>query len=695
MARTYNTIDNQGANVSLGRDPSNLLYQFAAGGGGYTQLQRSATDLGGMAGEAIATQQILQQGVQAIGGAVNTGLNIYTDQKARQFKMKMLDTLQATEKNLLGIDDPIKHKEIYQQTLDGLKTELSESGILKKDDLDSFNELLSQRQNYYSSKNDQLTKQQLFNTTDVNTNKTIGTLFSVGMDFPESISLIKHQYKDNYNDALKAGFSETEAKSVAQKTIIKMVNAAANSMANPLNQSVFYRNLADKDKDGKWLYFNDELDGEDRQRLLETIKYQGGNDEYKRYDLDIELNKYPSKKQILKSIVMDDQQKARLLSKIDHATQQQSINNNKAIVDKVLKDNILLNKTEFNNVLNVQKDIPDDIRQVLLEKHIKNRDEFQTGDAITKYMESDPSADRMPRDIMIQRIRSHGGNQDSILTNQEMNLVMDHLNNSNSVQDKLNVINFKTLEMQRILENMNIDQSQQGLFVQKYKFDILRQMKNNIVSSEEKTAIEMMSRQTNNNVKNTQIATQLLKDYYTNEGKTIPVKTKVDIDKFKTDPVISFLNSYKATQPIADQYIDAFKKSGISKNDFIDALGLGTLQNNKYNIVYNKNDFNKKELLSSLDEIVNNDIYYPQKLKEDKYTFNKIKAHGKWISQGVDKGFVYVYQDIPILEVDLDYSNQKPQLKVPLIIYDQEIFNENKEMNQVYPDGIKNNIFSK
>lgn len=687
-------------NVGLGKDPSNLLYQFASSGGGFTQLQRSATDLGGAAGEALATTQIIQQGIQSVSNAVGVGMNIYTDEKARQFKGQMLDKFRQTEKDLMGVDDPIKHKEIYQKSIDDLNTALSEAGIMKKDDLDRFNELLSQRQDYYNNKNDQLTKQQLFSNVDINTNKTIDGLFSVAMDFPESVSLMKHQYEDNYNDALKAGFSQTEAKQIASKTLIKMANAGANSIANPLNQSVFYRNFQDKDKDGKWIYFHNELSGEDRQHFLETIKHQGGIEEYKKYDLDIELNKFPPKKQVLGSIMMDDQQKARLLSRIDNALQQRAMQNNKQIIDKTLKDNLLLTKTEFANVVNANK-LPDKDRDFLIEKHNNDRDELETGDAITKYIENDPALYKMPRDIVIQQVRSHGGNQDSILTNQEMNLTIDHLNNSKTLQDKLNVINFQTPEMKQILQNANIPQERQNNFIQKYKFDILRQMKNSLVSDEEKTAIEMMSRQNNNDVKNVQVATQLLKNYYNDDGQKIQKeKNKSDIDSFKKEPAISLLSSYKATEHIVDQYINSFKKSGISKSDFINALGLDAIQNNKYSIIYNKNDFKKKDLLNALDNIVNNDIYYDEKLIKDKYTLDKVRQHGKWISLGhdnnfgIDKGFVYLYGNIPILQVNLDYSDKKPQLKMPVIKYDKEIINQNADVNQVYPDGIKNNVLS-
>ena len=137
--------------------------------------------------------------------------------------MKMLDTLQSTERNLLGVDDPTKHKEIYQKALDGLNTELSESGIMKKDDIDNFTNIINNQANHYNETNHKLTLQKSGNDSQNIVNKINTTIDSVKMNDQNIISLINNSYSETFDTLRQGGWSEEEAKKLATQNMTKTI----------------------------------------------------------------------------------------------------------------------------------------------------------------------------------------------------------------------------------------------------------------------------------------------------------------------------------------------------------------------------------------------------------------------------------------------------------------------------------------
>lgn len=489
---------------------------------------------------------------------------------------------------------------------------------------------------------------------------------------------------DIYNMYKENGFTDTEAKQESEKQIMSLLLAGANSIANPLNQSVYYKNLLEKDKNGDYVYFNDKLDGKERLALLDKIKYQGAKDEYQKMNLDIELGNPPSVKQIFSSVMMDDAQKASLLSRLDRAIDSRYRSRANQQIDNALSDNILHTKSEFYNMLNVNNV---QNKEQVYKQFAKKRDDFENGSAVDMMLQN-PFYQNMPRENVIAQIRSNGGNQNSILTNQEMDVFADDLNNAKTAQDKLNVINFKTQATQYILNNMRTENPDQ--FIQRYKNDILRQAKDSVMSPIIKTSLEMMSRQ-RGDVKNMQVAKQLID--IESEGRTsrLPLeKTDKEVKSFLNDGgVVDTLNSYSYTKPIAERYAKAYKVSGLSQADFLDALGLRSLRDSNKDIVYNYNDFSKDDLNKTLDSVINDDSFFTDSMLKNKDFIKKARSHGRWINDGIDRGFVYIYDDKVIGRVDVDYSSKKPSLNPVENPYNTITHTNNQTMNDAKQETVK------
>ena len=351
-------------NIGLGKDPSNLLYQFASSGGGFTKLQRSATDLGGAAGEALATSQILQQATQTIGGTINTGMNIYTDEKARQFKMKMLDTLQSTERNLLGVDDPTKHKEIYQKALDGLNTELSESGIMKKDDIDNFTNIINNQANHYNETNHKLTLQKSGNDSQNIVNKINTTIDSVKMNDQNIISLINNSYSETFDTLRQGGWSEEEAKKLATQNMTKTIFYAMNSKTNINFDKTLKDYLSAKenpnDEKSDYVYFKP-IQGADRIELSRQRTDLSGKNDANDIRLGHAQDKIYGRKYILSKTDIDPATMARLIEADDRKREEKKIGISQQYMQTYLSDREVWRNTfsEIDNQIKLDKSIDD------------------------------------------------------------------------------------------------------------------------------------------------------------------------------------------------------------------------------------------------------------------------------------------------------------------------------------------------
>lgn len=668
-------------NVSLGKDPSNLLYQFASSGGGFTKLQRSAADLGGLAGEAIATSQILQQATQTIGGAVNTGMNIYTDEKSRQFKIKMLDTLHATEQSLLGVDDPTQHEEIYKKALDGLQTELSESGVIKKDDLDYFNTFISSQQNKYNEQNFVLTQKKAGNDMQIEHNKTSTHLDSVVGNFDEHQSLIESSAKDKIEGLMQGGYSQDKAESVAKQGMMQQILVGANSKANPDIVEQYATKIYEKDKDGNFKYFQ-RIQGEDRQELGQKLKDIAGKNRYGKYVLQLAQDQPLNERVILKDPFLDNQSKATLINRNRALLEERKGNAVKGYIKDVMQSNLgytsrpeevetFLNGESFKKQTADKGINPMLLSQMLRTEYQKQRDKFEK-DPMGMLL-SDPRYQGLPRDNLLnmQKVFGLGTNQVEILSESEKKQFSDIFNNAQTPEDKMKIANFDHELTQGFLASMNIkDTLQQKQFTEKYRWDILKNVKT--IAAEDKVALDIMT-QNQGNTDSTMFAKKMFnvsidrhkRGSYAVDDEAIESKASSEFKKEWADSDYGkylLRNGYDAEYKTYLKAGQIYSNSKYGKGDNIaddlqEALNVGVIKSSNMDIHYNKNFFKKGDLKSQLNDLQRgydtnknfllNSLPNGSQLSEltkDPKTIRKIKDHGKWVADG-DNGFALVVED--------------------------------------------------
>ena len=669
-------------NIGLGKDPSNLLYQFASSGGGFTQLQRSATDLGGAAGEALATSQILQQATQTTGGAINTGMNIYTDEKARQFKMKMLDTLQSTERNLLGVDDPTKHKEVYQKALDGLNTELSESGIMKKDDIDYFNTFLGSQKNKYTEQNFSLTQKKRGDDMQLEHNKVATHLDSIVGNFEEHASLIESSAKDKIAGLTQDGiYSPEKAEKIATQGKIQHILVGANSKANPDIVEQYATRIYDKDEKGEFKYFKD-IQGDDRQNLGTKLKDIAGKNRYGKYLLQLSQGRPLNERVILKDPFLENQTKATLINRNRSLLEERKSNAVKSYITDVMQSNLgYTNRPEevetFLNGENFKKQAiekgidPMQLSQMLRGEYQKQRDRFEK-DPMGMLLQ-DKRYIGLPRDQLLnmQKVFGLGNNQVQVLSDSEKKQFSDIFNNAQTPEDKMKVANFDHELTQGFLASMNIkDTLQQKQFVEKYRWDVLKNVKT--IAAEDKVALDIMT-QNQGNTDSTMFAKKMFnisidrhkRGSYAMDDEAIESKASSEFKKNWADSDYGkyllrngYDTEYKTYLKAGQIYSNSKYGKGDNISDSLqEALNVGIIKSSNMDIHYNKNFFKERDLKTQLNDLQRgyetnknfllNSLPNGSQLSEltkDPKTVRKIKDHGKWVADG-DNGFALVVED--------------------------------------------------
>lgn len=665
-------------NVGLGSDPSNLLYQFASSGGGFTQLQRSATDLGGAAGEALATSEILQQATQSIGGAINTGMNIYTDEKARQFKMKMFDTLQSTERSLLGVDDPAKHKEIYQKALDGLNTELSESGIMKKDDLDNFTNIINNQANHYNETNHKLTLQKAGNDSQDIINKINTTIDSVKMNDQNIISLINNSYSETFDTLRQGGWSEEEAKKLATQNMTKTIFYAMNSKTNINFDKTLKDYLSAKenpnDEKSDYVHFK-QIQGADRIELSRKRTDISGQNDVNEITLGHAQGKVYGRKYILSRTDIDPIRQARLIEADDRLSEQRKIgissqwmqdyfNNNKEVWRNTLSeiDNQIRLDSSVDEFAKKTGQDPIFIRQKLIQDALNLRKDYEKDPV--GFLQKNPRYVSQPRDVLINIQKQSGIINPSILSNREEQLYTDLYNKVRTPEEKLQVANFTHPESIGLLSSIGIkDTLQQKQFADKYKYNIMLSIGDKQINPKNKVVFEMLARNKGDDPKINNIAQTILSQTDPNNDNKLPQeKDKSDMNAFNQTPLMKKLLSNRDTLEMANVYRDAYKTSGIKKNDFINAINLDVITSGNKDILFEKNILDKKYVNSTLDSFVYDNKSFPEEIQKDEDKLLMIRSHGEWRNDGQDR-FKYVYNGNTYLHVNVDKNNNTLQRK--------------------------------
>ena len=681
MAR--NSVYNQGANVSLGDDPSNQLRQFASSGGNYTSLQRDPRSLEGGAGNELMQSQILQQGSQMANNIVNTGLNLYTDEKTRQFKISMFNKIRQTEQSLINVEDPVKHKEIYTATMNNLKDEFSSAGIMKTNDIDHFNTILSQYSDQYNKHNVALIQNKVGNDLTISNDTLKDNLNVVKGDFALQMNLINHQAEDNYNTMIENGFSESDAKKQKKKIIIESMLAGANSIANPLNQSTYYKNLSQA-KDGKYLLFENDLNGDDRAKLLEKIKHDGGNDEYQAYQLEFAKNKDVSDKTIIGSALMNDGQKANLLSHRQSWLRNFQANQFNSMISQRIQSDPLFIHDEKEIVSELSDIKGTAIGGQMTDQYLKERKQYVEGDAIGKILET-PIYQNTARNDLMNLIANTGGNKNSVLSNKEKLFFGRELNKLKTPDEKIAFLNFQHPSQKPLFDRFNIeDPNKLNKFLQDNKALILKDL--NATPHEEMVANIMA----NNSQYDNALVNKLLNDSIAiNEGKKINESDEIKNEakyqyRYNNDKALRYFARFRQAQdkndPMNRTYnnIGALAKQGYDPQKIVDALNLGVIEKSwfgKMDLHYNKNQFNESELVDRLNYVRKNYKEYKSFLQNydtlDEKLMDKRKTSGEWRSNG-DDGFVLgeeingqwqTYGYLPITKINGVASLNIPELE--------------------------------
>ncbi|NBO22946.1 hypothetical protein EBU94_06380, partial [bacterium] len=521
------TDQNRNPNVSLGADPTDNLMQFTMSGGGYEKLAQKLNPLSGGA-EALVTTQAIQQGATVANNAINMGLNIYSDQNARKYKLNMLDTLYNTEQSLLGIDDPNRHKEVYTKTIEDLQTKLSESGLMKKDNLDYFHVFLAGRKNEYTKQNFELIQKKIGDDTQEEYNKTSTVLDSVVSNFDEQHLLIENTAKNIKSTMMQNNvFSEEQADRQSTKSQIKMILDAANSKANPAMVEQYAINIYEKKPNGDFRYFPS-IQGNDRQSLGAQLKSIAGRNREGSYILKLAQSQPLENPVVLKDPFLDNFQKARLISKNNILIEKLKEDGlNKFLKSTLYMDGIWQkNGEEIETILQNPKfdsmAIEFGVNPIMLKEkvrsvHRQQRDKFETDPMGTMLL--DPRYSKLPRDnlINLQKMFWLSTNQVQVLSQAEQKNYGDIFNNAMTPEEKMRVANFNNDVTAGFLANIGLkDRTQQRQFVSKYQWDILNNVKT--IAPEDKLALDIMAR--NKNDVDSNIYAQRLFNISSNRFKT-------------------------------------------------------------------------------------------------------------------------------------------------------------------------------
>lgn len=222
----------------------------------------------------------------------------------------------------------------------------------------------------------------------------------------------------------------------------------------------------------------------------------------------------------------------------------------------------------------------------------------------------------------------------------------------------MQVANFTHPESIGLLSSIGIkDTLQQKQFADKYKYNIMSSIGDKQINPKNKVVFEMLARNKSNDPKINNVAQTILSQTDPNNDNKLPQeKDKSDMNVFNQTPLMKKLLSNKDTLEMANVYQDAYKTSGIKKNDFINAINLDVITSGNKDILFEKNILDKKYVSQTLDGFTYDNKSFPPNIQKNDELLRAIQYHGEWRNAGQDS-FKYVYNGIPYIIVNVDKGN--------------------------------------
>ena len=263
-----------------------------------------------------------------------------------------------------------------------------------------------------------------------------------------------------------------------------------------------------------------------------------------------------------------------------------------------------------------------------------------------------------PRNVLINIQKQSGVANPNILSNREEQLYTDLYNKVKTPEEKLQVANFTHPESIGLLSSIGIkDTLQQKQFADKYKYNIMSSIGDKQINPKNKVVFEMLARNKSNDPKINNVAQTILSQTDPNNDNKLPQeKDKSDMNVFNQTPLMKKLLSNKDTLEMANVYQDAYKTSGIKKNDFINAINLDVITSGNKDILFEKNILDKKYVSQTLDGFTYDNKSFPPNIQKNDELLRAIQYHGEWRNAGQDS-FKYVYNGIPYIIVNVDKGN--------------------------------------
>ena len=697
MYSNSNNNYNQGANISVGENVAGQLYQYSLNGGGYTQLQRDATSREGFAGQSIVNQQLITNGIDTLVDSVNTGTQIYTGEKARKYKINMLNTLQDTEQKLVNVSDPTQHQQIYNETISKLQTDLSSAGIMQTKDLDEFNIILSEQKSIYYRANNALKIKKVGTDIENEISATINYMDSTKGSFDQHEGLIKNTHNSIVSSLMESGvYSLEDAQKKANEYQKLLILSGANSKANPKMIEDYAINIHEKNDNGEFKYFPN-INGTARQLLGEQLKSTASKDNAGNIRLEYAFGRTVPNSRILDNPFFDNDTKAELLRTNNALSNQNKKDSEDSFLEGVINSHSgymtprgefekFLGSDQFKQQTSYLGLDPAIVSSKIREKFDQRRDAYEK-DPIKVLLE-DKNYDYLPRDKLINiQKQSLNPNQIQVLSSAENDQFTSILNNVKTPEDKIRVANFTHETSQGILTSLKIDPTQQKQFIEKYQADILRNAKT--VYPEDKLALDCIAKKCD-----PIFTRQMFQISIDREQKGGYADVNEDYSKTaftKGSEYLKYLGKvygpssyeYKTVQVAGNHWAKSQFAVGDSSpaTTFDDALKVGIIDNSNMLIKYNTESFNKKNIQNTLRSMQlnydkNKDFLLnslPGGASEtmsmlDNKQIRKIKDNGKWISDG-DGGFALIAnfdgREAMVGYVKLRESNGKQSLDLP------------------------------
>jgi hypothetical protein len=631
------------------------------------QFSRATLDPAVAGGQSRIIADALQKGSDILNRGSNWALDQATTTNARNLQTQMLDTLTVLDQNLAQVRNTDQHREIYTNAIGSIKEQMGGATLLKAEDRFKFESFLKQTEGKYGERNKILNRELTDESLDNRQKSIANYLNNVKSGLEEQSTLIQAEYTDRFNALKEAGADDKEAKANSLNVLKQQILTASNSVANPKGAEDYFIALGIEDESGDFAYFKD-LQGDERIKLQDYIKSVAGKNNFNHYNLQIAKDIPQNNREIESNPFLDENSKAILINRnISLQNQKKS-----QLQRQVLQNNSFdytVNPEYVEEYLgseNFKRQTAktgneQELRTALRERHQSSRDKFIKDPAGILTDDARFKSLNRKEIINLQGIYGLKGSEVEIFSDSEKKQFSQIFNNAKTPDDKMAILNFDTPSTNGLLKSLNFkDPSELADFINKNKTDLIGSIKT--ISPHDKTAVSILS-MNNDDPNAIQVAKKLFRIEM--ENKTFSKKSG-DIKEFNENKLMKYLNSHQDTKEMAKNYSDAFSNSDISKKDFLDTIPLEPIENDKFDLLYNKNYFKEKFVKKTLNDLLTQDIYFEPALQKDNIKLSTIKQYGKWKNDG--ENFVYLYRGKPFLYAvikDDEITKQKviePQL---------------------------------